>query len=171
MLPLYLMLYYRAKTPIQYIEAGAVLAVSCLTDFFDGRIARKYNMVSTTGKILDPIADKITQILLTLQLSRHFPSLKTVVFLLIVKEMFQLAVGLWFLLNGKILSGAILPGKISTTVLFCSLIMLVFFPNTPISIVRLITFSDAVILCFATVSYFFAYFGRNCKVKSIHSSE
>ena len=39
-----------------------VLAISGLSDFFDGKIARKYNQVSELGKIIDPVADKLTQI-------------------------------------------------------------------------------------------------------------
>ena len=45
-----------------YIAAFIVMIVAALTDVFDGKIARKYNMVSNLGKILDPIADKLSQI-------------------------------------------------------------------------------------------------------------
>ena len=45
-------------------EIGAVLApvifiIACFTDFFDGYFARKYNVVSNYGRIIDPVADKM----------------------------------------------------------------------------------------------------------------
>ena len=45
-------------------EVGAILApvifiVACFTDFFDGYFARKYNVVSNYGRIIDPVADKM----------------------------------------------------------------------------------------------------------------
>ena len=45
----------------EMIPAVIILIVSGLTDLFDGKIARRFNQVSALGKILDPIADKLTQ--------------------------------------------------------------------------------------------------------------
>ena len=46
----------------QYILAIAVLSISGLTDILDGTIARKYNYITDFGKLMDPLADKATQI-------------------------------------------------------------------------------------------------------------
>ena len=69
LIPAYIVIYLNAEQPVEYFLAGSILAVSCLTDMIDGKIARKFNMISTVGKILDPIADKLTQFTLTLCLS------------------------------------------------------------------------------------------------------
>lgn len=55
LVPVFIVLYL---TQI-YIPACVVFAVACITDMLDGRIARKYNLVTNFGKIMDPLADKI----------------------------------------------------------------------------------------------------------------
>ena len=56
LIPVFGVLFYKGYS----VAAVAVLAVSGLSDLFDGKIARKFNQVSNLGKILDPIADKLT---------------------------------------------------------------------------------------------------------------
>ena len=59
LIPVYIYIYLGATETYQYITAGTIMAVSCLTDLIDGKVARRFNMVSTLGKILDPLADKM----------------------------------------------------------------------------------------------------------------
>lgn len=47
------------EIPLNYVWALVVFAAASITDLFDGKIARKYNMVTDFGKFLDPLADKI----------------------------------------------------------------------------------------------------------------
>ena len=61
LIPVYVAIYLNAQTLTDHLVAGSILAVSCLTDMIDGKIARHFNMISTTGKVLDPLADKLTQ--------------------------------------------------------------------------------------------------------------
>jgi CDP-diacylglycerol--glycerol-3-phosphate 3-phosphatidyltransferase len=44
---------------IRYLIAGVLFILASVTDFFDGKIARKYNLVTDFGKMIDAIADKI----------------------------------------------------------------------------------------------------------------
>ncbi len=168
LLPIYAYIYLTAEEDFQFFVAGAIMAVSCMTDMIDGKIARKFNMISTVGKILDPFADKVTQFTLTFCLSLRYPILRSVLLLFVVKEVFQLVLGLIYLRKGMMLPGALMAGKICTTVLFISLIALVLFPNMPQLWVDLVAFMDAAFLAISFVSYFLAYFGKNRKVEDLN---
>ena len=169
LIPVYIVIYLNARDTWEYILAGAILAVSCLTDLIDGKIARHFNMISSVGKVLDPLADKLTQFTLTLCLSIRYPILNPVLALFVVKEAFQLIAFLINLRRGKALPGALLTGKICTTVLFISLITLVLFPDLSGAAVDAIAFVDSLFLLVTFISYILAFFGRNSKVQDLPS--
>lgn len=52
-----------------YLIALIIFTISALTDILDGYIARKYNYITDIGKLIDPLADKLTQVSLLLSLS------------------------------------------------------------------------------------------------------
>lgn len=163
LIPVYVNLYLEAAEDHQYLVAGSVLAISCLTDLADGIIARNFHMVSNLGKVLDPLADKLTQLALILTLTVRFRALYPVLGLFLIKEFFQSSAFLFFAQRGKVLPGALLAGKLCTTVLFCSLILLVMFPRIPDKTVMVLTLADAGFLLYSFGSYVSAYFGsQNC---------
>ena len=53
----------------QYLAAVVVITISGLTDILDGTIARKYNYITDFGKLVDPLADKVTQISILVSLA------------------------------------------------------------------------------------------------------
>ncbi len=167
LIPVYARIYLAATEDYQYAAAGGIMALSCITDLIDGKIARDFNQITNLGKILDPLADKITQFSLTLCLSLRYPVLNPVLALFIVKEVFQLVVGLAFLIKGRMLPGALMAGKVCTTVLFISLITLVLFPKLNAGAVDAIAIVDGVFLSFAFISYILAYFGKDAKVQDL----
>ena len=167
LIPVYVYIYLNATEDYQYITAGAIMAVSCLTDLIDGKIARRFNMISTLGKILDPLADKLTQFTLTVCLSLKYPALRPVLILFVIKELFQLIAGIVNLRKGKMLPGALMAGKVCTTILFISLIAMVLFPEMNPALVDAIAVVDAAFLAFSFVSYILAYFGKNTKVEDM----
>ena len=59
LLPVFIFFYLATFIPCNFLIAGIVFAIAAITDFLDGRIARKYNLVTNLGKFLDPIADKL----------------------------------------------------------------------------------------------------------------
>ena len=129
LIPIYVAIYLNAQTKADYFLAAGILAVSCMTDLIDGKIARHFNMISTLGKILDPLADKLTQFALILCLTMKHPILRYLIALFVVKESFQLIAGGITLKKGRMLKGALLTGKICTTILFVSLIVMVMIPT------------------------------------------
>lgn len=169
LIPVYVHIYLHASQPEDYVLAGSILAVSCLTDAVDGKIARKYNMISNLGKLLDPFADKLTQFALTICLSARYPILHPVLALFVIKEAFQLIAVIINLKKGKVLPGALMAGKICTTVLFTSLILLVLFPDLNEWVVDAIALLNAGFLSFSFVSYILAYYGKHTKLEDFHA--
>lgn len=165
LIPVYISIYLNAVDSSHYYLAAAILAVSCLTDLVDGKIARHFNMVSTVGKILDPLADKATQFSLIICLSIRYPILCVLIVLFVIKEGFQLVAGSITLRKGRMLEGALMSGKICTTVLFISLILLIMLPDLPIALVHSIVATDAAFMLIAFIRYVCAYTGKQ---KHIH---
>ena len=168
LIPVYIYIYLNATEPRHYWLAGGILAVSCLTDLIDGKIARKFNMISNVGKVLDPIADKMTQFSLIICLSRVYPALNGLMVLFLVKENFQLIAMLLNFRKGQVLDGALLSGKISTTVLFVGLLVMVLFPDMSTTLVWVITCVCGLFMLIAFVDYVRAYYGKN---KKLHNME
>lgn len=169
LIPVYIRMYLQAETGLDYYMAGTVLGISCLTDLVDGKIAREYHMISNVGKLLDPLADKLTQLALMLSLSKAYRILYPILILFLVKELFQFVTLLIFARKGKFLPGALLSGKICTAVLFISLLLLVLFPGIPYDTVRILMAADAVLLLYAFWGYANAYFGKSVKLTDLQN--
>ena len=167
LIPVYIYIYVNAQVQRDYVLASAILAVSCLTDLVDGKIARRFNMVTTIGKILDPLADKLTQFSLILCLASNYSVLWYLIALFFVKELFQLVAGAINFRKGKMLKGALFSGKICTTILFISLIVMVLLPNLDAKVVNWITIIDGIFLTIAFADYVTAYFTKNTKFQLI----
>lgn len=167
LIPVYVVIYLNANSAEHYYLAGGILAVSCLTDMIDGKIARKFNMITKLGIFLDPVADKATQFTLTICLAIKHPVLWSLAAFFVLKEGFQLIAGFVMFAKGKMLKGALLPGKICTTVLFVSLIVLVMYPNAPKTLVDWVTMIDAGFMTISLIAYMLAYFGNNNDFQNI----
>ena len=111
----------------QYVAAFITMIIAAVTDLFDGKIARKYNMVSNLGKILDPIADKLSQMAIVIILIVKFwdGMLRYILFLFIVKELLMLAGGALLLSKGLRPTAAEMWGKVATTVFYVFMILII----------------------------------------------
>lgn len=171
LIPVYIAIYLNAQTDSDYYLAAGILAVSCLTDLIDGKIARHFNMISTLGKILDPLADKLTQFALILCLAMKHPILWYLVALFVVKESFQLIAGGVNLKKGRMLKGALITGKICTTVLFVSLILMVMIPQLSDFAVTVIFWIDMLFMCISFGDYLLTYKRKENRFQSLNNEQ
>lgn len=176
LIPVYVTIYLNAKTDADYTLAATILAVSCLTDLIDGKIARHFNMISNLGKVLDPIADKATQFTLMICLAVRYNifqynTLWYMSALFVIKEGFQLIAGGIMLKQGRMLKGAQMTGKICTTVLFMSLILMVMIPNLSEKTINIFVIVDTVFLMIAFIDYIIVYFRKDNKFQDLEISK
>lgn len=171
LIPVYVWVFLNAKDTSDYYLAAGILAVSCLTDMIDGKIARHFNMISNVGKILDPLADKLTQFTLMVCLLSRYKILWMIVPLFVVKEIFQLVAGGISFRKGRMLKGAQMTGKICTTILFLSLILLVMFPEISRTAVTVITVIDLIFIVIAFADYIHVYCKKDSKFNDLDKQE
>lgn len=123
MIPIIVWLYLVEKN---YAWAGGMLIFSGVTDVVDGFIARRFNMISDLGKVLDPIADKLTQSTMLICLLLRFPMMILPLALMVLKELFMSVTGLLVIRRtGKVMS-ADWHGKAATVLIYATMIVHIF---------------------------------------------
>lgn len=142
-----------------YLAAASVTVLSGATDVIDGIIARKFNMVSDFGKILDPIADKFTQITVLFCLVSRFPVMALPLSILIVKEIIAAITNMLTIKKTDKVMGAVWHGKVTTILLYAMMIIhLIWFNISDIASNILICICTAMMLLSAIL-----YGARNIK--------
>ena len=126
LIPVILWLYLDKK---DYNLTTLIIILSGLTDIVDGFIARTFNMVSDVGKVLDPIADKLTQASLMFCLASRYKLLWVPIVIFIIKESFMLLFGYITLEVTDKINSARWYGKVNTVVLYAVMSALIFVPN------------------------------------------
>ena len=150
LIPLFLYVYFVADFKNRYLVAAFVLVISCISDFLDGFIARKFNMVTDFGKFIDPVADKLTQFVVAITLLFSYPLAWVLLIIIILKDLMLAIVGLYLYDYGLKITGASWWGKIATAYFYVIVIVLIglHIPNTVISFVLIITGSVLMLLSF-----------------------
>ena len=157
LVPIFLWLFVKSEnTPgynVYYWLMLVTIGVSGLTDFFDGRVARKFNQVTDWGKMLDPIADKITIGAIIVALASKYPIVLAMVALYIVKEGYMSIVGMILLKKGQKIEGAMWYGKVCTFATYVIIIALLVFKEMPQMWVDILVFVNMAIMLFTFIMY------------------
>ena len=106
-----------------YPLTAGVLLLSGATDVADGYIARRFHMVSDLGKVLDPVADKLTQAAALGCLLTRFPRMAWALLALVVKEVSDALTGYLVIKKTGVVCGAEWHGKAATCVLFAVMVV------------------------------------------------
>ena len=145
--PIYWIMFFTEST---YIPALFVFITAIFTDVADGIIARKLNMVTKYGKVLDPLADKLIQVsaLTTLVIAGRLMWLFSVIIL--VKELYLIVCGS-ILFKRKVVVCSNYIGKIATVVMCIGIILIMF--DVTLEIGRYITAAGIGVSLISAVNY------------------
>lgn len=105
--------------------AVIALALSGLSDALDGFVARRFNQITELGKMLDPLADKLTQGTVAVCIAVRYPTICPLLFLLVTKELVMLCGACFLLHRGKKPCAAKWYGKVSTTLFYAAIVLIV----------------------------------------------
>jgi len=108
-----------------YIIAFAIITLSGLTDVLDGFIARKFNFITNFGKLIDPLADKVTQILILVALAYKDIIPYWILIIVIFKELI-LIIGASFLYGKELVVSSRWYGKMATVLFYVAIICSLF---------------------------------------------
>ena len=153
------LLYDNGSSQTMRIVANVIFIVASLTDLFDGKIARKYNLVTNFGKFMDPLADKLlvcSALICLIQLGQ-LPA--WVVIIIISREFIISGFRLVAADNGIVIAASYW-GKFKTTFQMIAVILMIF--NIPaLATVTMIMLVIAVVL---TVISLVDYVAKNIEV-------
>ncbi len=161
LIPVFAVLFYQGHT----VAAVTILALSGLSDLVDGKIARKLNQVSNLGKMLDPIADKLTVFAIAIILFLKFNqatnetlnAFSWVFLLFIAKDIIMLGFGLFMILNGMHPSAAEIYGKLATVAFYVIMVVIMAFGPEVGALRELFVLPDTVMMVLVVVSVVFTF--------------
>ena len=139
----------------EFILAIVFLTLSGITDILDGTIARKFNFITNFGKLIDPLADKLTQLsILWMLVSKNIIPLWILVIVLL-KEATMVA-GASFLYGKELVVSSKWYGKASTVLFYLAIVLSMIFRDLQIqtSIDLIIYYIAVTMTIFSLVMYF-----------------
>lgn len=177
LIPVFVLFYYLKVVPFNYIISAFIFTVASFTDFLDGAIARKRNLVTSFGKFLDPIADKVLVstaliILLAPPVSAspfalevfNLPNFLPAIFVLLIMARELIISGFRLVAAGKgLVISADKSGKIKTFFTDVTIVWILVFMNFNLPYLKLVGLILLGVSVLLTV-----YSGIECIVKNKH---
>ncbi|MEG0314481.1 MAG: CDP-alcohol phosphatidyltransferase family protein [Erysipelotrichaceae bacterium] len=157
LIPVFVYLYVKADNINGYVLPTIILAIAGFTDFLDGFIARKFNMITTLGKMIDPIADKLLQLAIAIALLSRYDIMLVLIIVLVVKEGMMAICGIILLKKDMRLDGAKWFGKVSTAVFYVLMVVLVVAYEMPILYANMLIIVTIGFMLFSFVMYIPVY--------------
>ncbi len=151
---------------LRYIISGVIFIIASLSDFVDGRIARKNNLVTDTGKILDSIADKVlvNSVLIIFASNGFIHPVIAVIY--IFRDEVVNALRIHAARHGIVVAAG-MNGKIKTFAMMVGL-SLMFFYNLPFELINVRL--DEFLVFFATIMSIVSgieYYNKIMKIKKM----
>ncbi len=143
------------------MPAGIIALIAALTDVADGYIARKFNMITDLGMILDPLADKLIQAAICMCIGYKY-NLIIIPFIFILKETLMIIGGMYIIKSGKKVPPSRWYGKLASLVFFTITIAIMVFDywiKKATAIILLLI--AAVFMLFALALYIIRFFKIN----------
>ena len=125
-IPIFILLLSVGPSPVLHKIAAVIFAIASITDYLDGYLARKWQVVSNFGKFADPMADKLlvmSAFIMMIEL-KMVPAWITAV--IICRELAVTGLRLLLVETGGVVLPAAMPGKIKTFSQMFSIIFLLF---------------------------------------------
>ncbi len=168
LIPIFIYYYFNLSYDYFFIPA-LILILSGITDVLDGFIARKYNSITQLGKILDPLADKLTQFALCLCFTIRYNGLLFLLIIFLLKEILMLLGGILLVKSGFKIQSARWYGKLSTFVFYLSTFILILIYDVPMIFLFIYSLIIIIFTLFSLLMYIFEYF--NIRKDKLDSSK
>ena len=162
LIPVFAVLYLSAdrQDVSQHRWSASVLLFSGMTDIADGIIARRFGLVTPLGKLLDPLADKLTQATVCICLTLRHPNLFFILILFILKELTMLIAGafLYKKAQDRPLPSSKWFGKLNTVVFHTVMLAIIAFPELAEQTILILLLIACGFMLFSFVMYIPEFF-------------
>ena len=166
MIPLYVLIFCFEGE--RHVASATIFLLASGTDVLDGYLARKLNMITRWGQLMDPLADKCMQlaVILTLFSVKLVPAWFLI--LLVLKELMLICGGI-FLYSKKTYVKANHAGKLNTVFLFVVMTLILLLPSMNGTVKNILLGISALLTLLAGITYLYLYFVHNQSFKQYTS--